>query len=198
MRESARPIVPKRLSDLTVAQIAFGQGISVSPYAMATGMNAIFNRGEYVPLTFRKLKPGERPKGRRVISEETSELMLKLMRMNVTDGSGKKADAAGLRVGGKTGSAQKPENGHYGRNNVSSFAAVFPTDGPPGTERYFVLITIDSPHATKDTYGFITAGWNAAPTAGKVIDRIAPFLGVKRLAATPFAPPPAPSAPRPE
>lgn len=198
MAESARPIVPKKISQQAIANMAFGQAISVSPYSMATGMNAIFNGGNYLPLTIKKVQPGHEPKGRRILSEQTSEQMLQLMRMNVTDGSGKKADAAGLRVGGKTGSAQKPENGRYGKNNVSSFAAVFPTDGPPGTERYFVLITIDSPHATKDTYGFITAGWNAAPTAGHVIDRIAPFLGVQRVAATPFAPPLPATAPRPE
>jgi cell division protein FtsI (penicillin-binding protein 3) len=196
--ESARPIVPKAFSDLTVAQVAFGQGISVSPLALATGMNAVFNHGRYVPLTFRKLNPGERPRGRQVVSEHTSETMLRLMRVNVTDGSGKKADAPGLRVGGKTGSAQKPENGRYGKDNISSFVAVFPTDGPPSTERYLVLITLDAPQATKDTYGFITAGWNAAPAAGRVIDRIAPFLGVERVAATPFSAPSASSTPRPE
>ena len=87
--------------------------------------------------------------------------------------------------------AQKPENGRYGKNNVSSFVAVFPAVGPIDAERYIVLITLDSPHATADTYGFITAGFNAAPTAGKVIDRIAPFLGVKRAA----VPPPEPGPP---
>ena len=92
----------------------------------------------------------------------------------------KKADAPGLRVGGKTGSAQKPENGHYGKNNVSSFVALFPTDGPTNAKRYLVVVTLDSPHTTPETGRFITAGWNAAPTAGRVIDRIAPFLGVKR------------------
>lgn len=119
-----------------------------------------------------------------MISEQTSYTMLQLLRMNVhTDpkGSGHKADALGLRVGGKTGSAQKPDHGHYSKNNVSSFVAVFPTDGPISADRYMVVITLDEPHVTKDSAGFITAGWNAAPTAGAVIERIAPFLGVKRV-----------------
>ena len=189
MLESARPLVPSKLSELTVANMAFGQGISVSPLAMATAMAPVFNGGTAIPLTIRKLGPGEHPRGRRVLSEATSRTMLDLMRQNVIEGSGKKANALGLRVGGKTGSAQKVENGRYGRNNVSSFAAVFPTDGPLEARRYIVLITLDSPQATKDTFGFITAGWNAAPTAGRVIDRIAPFLGVARVATTPFAPP---------
>lgn len=195
LAESARPLAPRQFSELTIANMAFGQGISVSPLALATGMTAIFDGGEAIPLTIRKLAPGERPRGRRVIQESTARTMLDLMRLNVLVGSGKKADAPGLRVGGKTGSAQKVENGRYGRNNVSSFAAVFPTDGPIDADRYIVLITLDSPQATKDTFGFITAGWNAAPTAGRVIDRIAPFLGVARMASTPFAPAKAPGAP---
>ncbi len=182
--ESARPILPHKLSDQTLAQIAFGQGMAVSPLALAAGYTALTNGGIYIPLTIRKATPGQPPQGRRVISEQTSYQMLQLMRMNVhTDpkGSGHKADDLGLRVGGKTGSAQKPENGHYSRNNVSSFVAAFPTDGPIDAPRYLVVVTLDSPHVTKDTAGFITAGWNAAPTAGAVIDRIAPFLGVQRV-----------------
>ncbi len=180
---SARPILPK-LDETSTAYMAFGQGISVSPLALATGYTALMNGGVYIPLTIRKAPEGYQPKGRRVISERTSATMLQLMRMNAsTDpkGSGHKADALGLRVGGKTGSAQKPEHGHYGANNVSSFVAVFPTDGPISAKRYLVLITLDSPHKTPDSAGFITAGWNAAPTAGAVIDRIASFVGVQRV-----------------
>jgi cell division protein FtsI (penicillin-binding protein 3) len=189
--ESARPILPRQFTDPTLAQIAFGQGISVTPLALATGYTALMNGGVYIPLTIKKVRPGEQPKGYRVISEQTSYQLLQLMRMNVhTDpkGSGHKADVEGLRVGGKTGSAQKPENGHYGHNNVSSFVAVFPTDGPINAPRYLVQITLDSPQKTPDSAGFITAGWNAAPTAGAVIDRIAPFLGVKRVLTPDLAP----------
>ena len=179
--ESAHPIAPRRLSDNTVASMSFGHAISVSPLAIATGMTSIFNGGTYIPLTIRKLDAGQKPKGRRVISEATSRTMLDLMRLNVVQGTGTKADAPGLRVGGKTGSAEKALGGHYERKKlVSSFAAVFPTDGPMDAPRYFVLIMMDEPHATKETYGFATGGWTAAPTAGRVIDRIAPFLGVER------------------
>ena len=185
--ESTRPLLPRQFSDQTMAQVAFGQGIAVSPLALATGYVSLMNGGLYTPLTIKKTPPGYIPQTHRVISEQTSATMLRLMRMNVHDdpkGSGHKADALGLRVGGKTGSAQKPENGHYGKNNISSFVAVFPTDGGTAGPRYLVMVTLDSPHVTPDSAGFITAGWNAAPTVGAVIDRIAPFVGVSRNMAT--------------
>jgi cell division protein FtsI (penicillin-binding protein 3) len=181
LAESARPILPRQFSDQTLAQIAFGQGIAVSPLALATGYRSLLDGGVYSPLTIKKLPPGTETQGRRVISEETSAKILQLMRLNVTDpkGSGHKAEVPGLFVGGKTGSAQKPEHGHYGKNNVSSFVAVFPATGPVNADRYMVQITLDSPQRTPDSFGFITGGWNAAPTAGHVIERIAPFVGVK-------------------
>ena len=184
--ESARPILPRQFSDQTLAQIAFGQGIAVSPLALATGYRSLLDGGVYSPLTIKKVASGDQPQGRRVISEETSAKILQLMRMNVTDpkGSGHKAEVPGLFVGGKTGSAQKPEHGHYGKNNVSSFVAVFPATGPLNADRYMVQITLDSPQRTPDSFGFITGGWNAAPTAGHVIERIAPFVGVKRAPQT--------------
>ena len=187
LTESARPILPKQFSDQTLAQIAFGQGIAVSPLALVTGYRALLDGGVYGPLTIHKLQPGAQPQGHRVISENTSVTMLQLMRMNVTDpkGSGHKADVPGLFVGGKTGSAQKPDHGHYGKNNISSFVAVFPATGPLDANRYIVQITLDSPQRTPDSMGFITGGWNAAPTAGRVIDRIAPFLNVKRAPLVP-------------
>ncbi|HEX5379328.1 MAG TPA: penicillin-binding protein 2 [Phenylobacterium sp.] len=179
--ESAKPIVPHKWNDDTIASASFGHALAVSPLALAAGYGAIMNGGTYIPLTIRPVKAGERPEGRRVVSEQTSRAMLDLMRMNVLEGTGGKADAAGLRVGGKTGSAEKAMGGRYVRDKlVSSFAAVFPADGPLEADRYFVLIMLDEPNGTKETYGFRTGGWNATPTVGHVIDRIAPFLHVSR------------------
>jgi cell division protein FtsI (penicillin-binding protein 3) len=188
--ESARPLTPKRLTDNSVASMSFGQAISVSPLAIATGMSAILNGGEYIPLTIRKRDPGQPLSERRVISEATSRTMLDLMRMNAQLGTGKGADAAapGYRVGGKTGTAQKAINGHYATGKrVSSFAAIFPTDGPMDAPRYFVFILLDEPQPTKDTAGFAMGAQTAAPAAGRVIERIAPILGVKRAPVTPVA-----------
>jgi len=118
------------------------------------------------------------------------------MRANVSSpvGSGGKADVPGLNVGGKTGTGEKYDpavRGYSRTKQVSSFAATFPTDGTPEDQRYFVLVLMDEPHATAKTFGFATGGWVAAPAAGRVIQRIAPFLGVKRRGETyPYSPAP--------
>ena len=102
------------------------------------------------------------------------------MRQNVLKGTGKRANAPGLRVGGKTGTAQKPGNGSYTRENIASFLAVFPIDGPVDGERYSVLVTLDSPQGTPESNGSRQGGPVAGPVAGHVIERIAPFVGVAR------------------
>jgi cell division protein FtsI (penicillin-binding protein 3) len=97
------------------------------------------------------------------------------MRLVVESGTGKFAEAPGYLVGGKTGTAEKVLNGVYRRHaNLSSFVAAFPINDP----RYVVLAVVDEPHGTKETHGFVTAGWTAAPAVSRVITRIAPILGV--------------------
>ena len=186
LKESARPLTPRRWDQDAVASTSFGHGMNVSPLALAQAMNALLNGGEMMPLTIRKLPPGVRPEGKRVLSENTSAEMLKIMRANVVPGeggSGGKADVPGLSVGGKTGTGEKYDpaiRGYNHQRQVSSFAATFPTDGPVEADRYFVLILLDEPKGNASSFGFSTGGWVAAPAAGRVIERIAPFLGVKR------------------
>lgn len=183
LAESAHPLVPKRFSENIVATTAFGHSISVSPLALATGMSAVLNGGVYRPLTLRRLEPGQAPApGRRVIQASTSRTMLNLMRLNVTNGTGAGADVEGYNVGGKTGTATKLVNGHYagGKKNLASFAAVFPTVGRLDEDRYLTLVMMDEPRVTAETGGFTTGGAVTAPIAGKIINRIAPLLGVRR------------------
>jgi len=190
LAESARPLLPRTMDDSTIASVSFGQGIAVSPLAIATGMGSILNGGQYVPLTIRKLGPGDAPAGRRVVSEETSREMLDLMRRNAVEGTGRSADiqAPGYRLGGKTGTAQKPVGGRYDpTKKVSSFAGVFPTDGPINGDRYFVLIMLDEPQGNASTGGWATGAMVAAPAVGKVVERIAPYLGVTRAPINPTA-----------
>lgn len=101
--------------------------------------------------------------------------MRRLLRLVVTSGTGRKADVPGYRVAGKTGTAEKIENGRYVRGqNVVNFAAAFPIDAP----RYVVVAMIDDPRGSKATYGFRTAGMVVAPAVHNIIERIAPALGV--------------------
>jgi cell division protein FtsI (penicillin-binding protein 3) len=110
-----------------------------------------------------------------VFKASTSARIRQLLRMIVVYGTGKKANAPGFRVGGKTGSAEKPGVGGYRRSSlVSTFASAFPMDHP----RYVVIIMFDEPQGTTATSGQRTAAWNAAPTVGRVIPRVGPLLGI--------------------
>jgi cell division protein FtsI (penicillin-binding protein 3) len=110
-----------------------------------------------------------------VLKSSTSQEMLSLMRLNVLKGTGKRADAEGYRVGGKTGTADKVVGRHYeGSKVLTSFLAAFPTDAP----EYLVLVMLDEPERLPETDNQQTAGVNAAPTVGRIVERIAPILGV--------------------
>jgi cell division protein FtsI (penicillin-binding protein 3) len=113
--------------------------------------------------------------GARVVSEETSITMRALLRLAVTHGTGSKADVPGYSVGGKTGTAEKAVGRGYSRRlQISSFAGIFPSEEP----RYLVFTMFDEPVGNRESFGFATAGWTAAPAAGRVIARIAPLLGM--------------------
>ena len=178
LRERARALTPgANWGPLEVMTVGYGHGIAVTPLHLATGYATLFNGGIYRPATLLKVD-GNHPigPGRRVFSEETSYRMRALLREVVIAGTGKKADAPGYRVGGKTGTAEKLLNGHYTSSAVvTTFAGVFPMDEP----RYVVVAMLDDPKPTKDTYGFHTAGWNVAPVVSRTISRIAPMLGVR-------------------
>jgi cell division protein FtsI (penicillin-binding protein 3) len=158
--------------EVATMTVGFGHGIAVTPMHLASGYATLFNGGVYKPATLLKAGAGQAaPRGTRVFSEETSYKMRALLRLVVTHGTGRKADAPGYRVGGKTGSAEKYHNRSL---LVTSFAGVFPMDEP----RYVIVAMLDEPKGTAKTYGFRTAGWNVAPVIGRTVSRIAPMLGV--------------------
>jgi cell division protein FtsI (penicillin-binding protein 3) len=156
---------------------AFGHGISIQPLQLAAAVAALVNGGMLVePTFFKRDREAATAVSRRVITEKTSESMRYLMRLNVTEGTATKANAPGYRVGGKTGSAEKVVDGRYSRDHrLTTFVGAFPMDDP----RYVLLVMLDEPQPTKNTYGFATAGWNAVPTAGKIVERVGALLGVE-------------------
>jgi cell division protein FtsI (penicillin-binding protein 3) len=174
--ESAEPIVPKRWGELNTITIAFGHGLSVAPLQAVMGIAALMNGGILIPPTFLKRTQAEADAlGKRVIKPETSALMRYLMRLNVEKGTARKADVAGYYIGGKTGTADKVVNGRYSKTKVlTDFMAIMPADQP----RYLLLIMLDEPQKLPETYNFNTSGWNAVPTGGAVVARIAPLLGI--------------------
>jgi cell division protein FtsI (penicillin-binding protein 3) len=175
--ESASPLVPKHWGELNTVTIAFGHGIAVAPLQAVMGIDALVNGGYLIPPTFlKRTEEQAMAVAKRVIKPETSEKMRFLMRLNAEVGTAKKADVRGYYIGGKTGTAEKVINGHYARKRVlNAFTAILPADNP----RYQLLIMLDEPQPLKETFGFITSGWNAVPTGGNVIARIAPLLGVE-------------------
>jgi len=174
--ESAEPIVPKHWGELNTVTIAFGHGLSVAPLQAVMGVAATMNGGMLIPPTFLKRSREEAQKvATRVLKPETSLMMRYLMRLNAEKGTGTKANVPGYYIGGKTGTAEKVVNGRYSKNKLlTDFMAVLPADKP----RYLLLIMLDEPQPVQGTFGFATAGWNAAPTAANVIARVGPLLGL--------------------
>jgi cell division protein FtsI (penicillin-binding protein 3) len=183
--ETALPLVPGQRSwrELNTMTIGFGHGISVTPLHVATAGATIVNGGILRQPTILWQEPGTAREGVRVLSERTSDLMRRFMRLVVTDGSGRSAEVPGYFVGGKTGTAQKtgPRGGYLADKRIAAFIGAFPMHAP----RYAVYVMVDEPRPNARSHGFATAGWVAAPAAGMVIQRIAPILGMLPEPATP-------------
>ena len=178
LKERGRTLTPgANWNQIETMTVGYGHGIAVTPLHLATGYAALFNGGIYRPATLLKVdRTHGAAKGHRVFTEETSYKMRALLRLVVTQGTGRKADAPGYRIGGKTGTAQKIIGGRYSNSiNLTSFAGVFPMDEP----RYVIVAMLDEPKATAETFGFTTAGWNVAPIVSKTVSRVAPMLGVR-------------------
>jgi cell division protein FtsI (penicillin-binding protein 3) len=176
LRERSRTLWPQQWSRATVLTSGFGHGIAITPLHLASAYAALVNGGIWRPSTLLRVDPDRVPPGRRVYSEQTSYRMRQLLRMIVTNGTGRNANVPGFRIGGKTGTAEKVSSvGGYSRSvNVSTFAAAFPMDQP----RYVVLVMMDAPRGNEQTHGLTTAAWTAAPVVANVIARTGPLLGV--------------------
>ncbi|PZQ44442.1 MAG: hypothetical protein DI551_10140 [Micavibrio aeruginosavorus] len=177
--EVGAPSLPDT-SDIRMMTAAFGHGISVSPLQIVTAASSIMNGGILIKPTLVLDKDPNRTKSDkssvRIVSEKTAHRMRQLMRLVVTDGTGGKADVPGYNVGGKTGTADKNEGGRYEKNKRrSSFMGFFPAEAP----KYAVYVMVDEPKGTKESYGYATAGWVAAPAVAGVIESIVAIEGIK-------------------
>ncbi|SMH60668.1 peptidoglycan D,D-transpeptidase FtsI family protein [Azospirillum agricola] len=173
--ENGWPLVPNPWREVNSMTISFGHGISVSPMHTVTAAASIINGGVMHQPTLIKREPGAPVPGEQVVSRQTSEMMRRMFRFVVTEGTGKSAGVKGYVVGGKTGTADKQKGRHYQKNSrMSSFLGAFPMNDP----RYIVYVLVDEPKATAKTYGYATGGWVAAPAVGRIIKQVGPLLNV--------------------
>ncbi|MCC8398216.1 MAG: penicillin-binding protein 2 [Rickettsia endosymbiont of Labidopullus appendiculatus] len=180
--ERGTPLFPpdKRWSDLTSVVMSYGYGISISPLHFIQAVLPVVNGGTLYDLTLIK-RQDERLVGTRIFSEKTSKQMSELFRFVVKEGTGRRADVKGYLVGGKTGTAEKlTADGHgkrrYLKNSrMSSFLGLLPSSNP----QYVIFIMFDEPKGTKESFGFATAGWTAAPTVGRVLERMVSLYGIE-------------------
>ena len=181
LSETGSPLSPNRWREINSMTISFGHGLAVSPLHLVASVSAMVNGGIYRTPTLIRRNPSETPVGKRVITAETSAKMRRLMRLVVKNGTGRNAAAPGYLVGGKTGTAEKVSGRGYKKKAlISSFVAAFPMHKP----RYVVLAMLDEAKGTKETFGYATGGWVAAPVVGAVVRRIAPVLGMRPIKET--------------
>ena len=173
--EVGSPLTPGTWRDINTMTISYGHGIAVSPLQLATGVATLVNGGVRRQATLLKIASGAAIPGERVLSESTSIKMRALMRLVVERGTGKNAEAEGYPVGGKTGTADKQVAGKYSRDSrIASFVGAFPIHDP----RYVVLVVVDEPKGTKQTFNYATGGWVAAPAISAIVSRMGPMFGI--------------------
>ncbi|MBE6459586.1 MAG: penicillin-binding protein 2 [Alphaproteobacteria bacterium] len=167
-----KPLLPNKWGPVERATRSYGHGISVTPMHLMLAVNAVSNGGIYTYPTLQKRGVGV-VRGERVLSDEISAKLRPIMLRVAEETSGKQARVAGVEIGGKTATAVKYTNGKIDhKRNVTAFVGIFPVSAP----QYTILVVMDEPQATKDSWGWKTAAWNAVPTTGKILDSILPLL----------------------
>lgn len=172
----------EKVKDLELATTAFGQGVSVTPIQQTTAVSAVVNGGKlYTPYIVKNFSEPEtnsvikeiKPKLiRTTISKKTSEIMKYALESVVARGGGKYAYIDGYRIGGKTGTAQKVQNGKYLVNNyIMSFMAVVPANNPKAV----LYVAIDNPKKTA-----LLSSYTTAPVARRILLDIIDALNIQK------------------
>ena len=162
------PIIPNKWSESTLITASYGYGIATTPMHIVQTAAALVNDGIFHHAT---LILDKKSIGEQIVTRKTSSKIIKLLRMAVTNGTGKRANIKAYAIGGKTGSAEKVVNGQYNKNaNIVSFIGVLTTLDP----RYIILIAIDEPQGLPSH----TGGVIAAPVVKNIINRVASILNI--------------------
>lgn len=172
--ELGAPIVPRVWQDATLMTISYGYGIAVSPLQLISSVTSIINNGFRVSPTLVFHRKTPQPES--VVSKQTSKIIRELMRAVVCFGTAKKSNIDGIEIFGKTGTAYKNAGRGYGDNGNRARIATFLGGCPYKSPKYMMVLMLDDPKPIEGTFGYATAGWNAAPTAGRIFERITPML----------------------
>ena len=186
--EIGKPL-PLKWGKCKLATVSFGHGISTTPLQIATAYAIISNGGYKIKPTL--IKEVRKYKKHKILKKDVSENINYVLRKIVStkEGTASLANVDGYSVGGKTGTAQKIENGIYTKNKINTFVSIFPTNKP----KYVLLVLLDEPKTNseyiynyRDGSGikykgtpFNTAGWTTVEVAGKIIEKIGPILATK-------------------
>ncbi len=174
--ELGHSIVPINWTETTCMTVSYGYGLAVTPLQLLTAVTSVINDGVEITPTLIYAKSRQSSQKLQLVSSETSAIIRDLMRAVVCFGTGKKAAVDGVEIFGKTGTAYKMTGKNYGsdgnRKRITTFLGGFPKNKP----EYMLLISLDNPKSTPETFGYATAGWNIAPTAKNVFNRIVPIL----------------------
>ena len=162
--------------------ISYGHGITTTPLQAAAAYATLINGGKLVTPTLKKGK-NDNKKSERIITEETSLKIRKILRKVVTDekGTASLANIFGYEVSGKTGTSQYYDNKN---KNINTFISFFSASD----QKYILLVMLDDPKVAKNLiYDYRglkikatrnEAGWNAVYTSGKIIEKIGPILAI--------------------
>ena len=170
------PLLPPRWSEISTLTVSYGQGIAVTPVHLAAAYATILNGGLRVRPTL--LNEVTLPtEDDRVISESTSIAARDMLRQVVVRGTASLGEVEGYEVGGKTGTADKPnpQGAYYDDKVIGTFASAFPMSNP----QYVLVVSLDEPNIDVLGEDRRTAGWTAVPVAAEIIRRIAPLLGLR-------------------
>ena len=174
--KGTKPQQPKKWKNLETATASYGHGIAVSPVHLATAYSILVNGGVKInPSIIKQTKPNMQTD--KIISESTSKEIRLILEKVVTKGTARDSDFGGYGVGGKTGTAEKPnpiEGGYYENKVISTFASVFPIS----TGKFVMVVTLDEPENNFGSESYRYASKTAVPVAAKIISRVAPLLNL--------------------
>ena len=189
LEETGTPL-PVRWGKCKLATVSFGHGISTTPLQVATAYAIISNGGYKIKPTLIKQEIKFKKKNK-ILNKNVSKNINSILRKIVStkEGTASLANVEGYEIGGKTGTAQKIENGSYTKKKINSFVSIFPTNEP----KYVLLVLLDEPQPNseyiynyRDGSGikykgtpFNTAGWTTVEVTGKIIEKIGPILATK-------------------